>query len=322
MTSGDVSAVLELLGIRLARLRPDLSVCGSPDRCLERTAAEDAQGNLWVVERHHLSEAARKQSVAAAEAHLAAQLPEVRAPLAFAPGRFLAERDGGAWQVRPYFAGVALDRPGFAFDGWRGEALAGLLVRFRAASAGLPAPGRDAGAAAPGPFSLADFVRGLMDTLRDRRRPLFERLHPAAVALERELFPALAGLPEAFAHGDFHPLNVVWGPAGINALVDFEFCGPRPETYDAALLVGCVGMEDPRALGADLVLRFVGRLGAEAGFSAAGWRSFPALVAGLRFAWLSEWLRRDDREMIDLEAVYIGLLMERREALARAWGRG
>jgi len=42
-------------------------------------------------------------------------------------------------------------------------------------------------------------------------------------------------------------------------------------------------------------------------------------VLALRFAWLSDWLRRGDREMIDLEAVYIGLLLGEREALERAW---
>jgi homoserine kinase type II len=40
----------------------------------------------------------------------------------------------------------------------------------------------------------------------------------------------------------------------------------------------------------------------------------------LRFAWLSEWLRRDDREMVDLEAVFIGLLLENRETLEKGWG--
>jgi hypothetical protein len=30
-------------------------------------------------------------------------------------------------------------------------------------------------------------------------------------------------------------------------------------------------------------------------------------------------LRREDREMVNLEAVFIGLLLENREALAEAW---
>jgi homoserine kinase type II len=55
-----------------------------------------------------------------------------------------------------------------------------------------------------------------------------------------------------------------------------------------------------------------------AGYAEAGWACFPDLVAGTRFAWLSDWLRRDDREMVDLEAVLIGLLVEGRSVLARA----
>jgi len=40
---------------------------------------------------------------------------------------------------------------------------------------------------------------------------------------------------------------------GAEALIDWEFCGLRPEMYDAALVVGCLGMEDPRSLTGDLV---------------------------------------------------------------------
>lgn len=68
----------------------------------------------------------------------------------------------------------------------------------------------------------------------------------------------------------------------------------------------------------DLVKSLLARLKAGAGYSAAGWESFPHMVLGLRFAWLSDWLRRDDREMVDLEAVFIDLLLENREALLEA----
>ena len=313
MKAESAAAVLKTLDIELARLRPDLPLAGSPERCLERAAAEDSRGGLWVVERHAPAAAARKQEIAAAAAHLAARLPEVRPWLAFAPGRFVDAYDGGAWQVSRFVPGVPLDRPSYAFEGWRGEALAGLLVRFRAAAQG--SPGREDAAA----FSLPAFVRDLMGKIADRDRPLFERLFPAVLHVERRLFPRLAAVPAAFAHGDFHPLNVIWSETGINGLVDFEFCGYRPETYDAAVLTGCLGMEDPRCLTKDLVVRLVRRLRAEAGYANEAWAVFPDLVLALRFAWLSDWLRRDDREMVDLEAVYIGLLLDRRDALERAW---
>jgi homoserine kinase type II len=313
MDPTNVAAVFGRFGLELGRLRPDLPLAGSPERCLERTGAEDTRGRLWVVERHDPATAARKEEIAAAAAFLAARLPEVKPWRSCAPGRTVAEHGGGAWQVSPFVPGTPLDRPAYALEGWRGEALADLLVRFRAAAVGAPR-GDTAGG-----FSLAGFVRDLLGKVGDRNRPLFERVYPAVLRLERHLFPALGAIPEAFCHGDFHPLNVIWSPAGIDALIDLEFCGYRTEAYDAAILVGCLGMEDPRCLTKDLVKTFLGRLRAGAGFSEAVWERFPDLVLALRFAWLSDWLRRDDREMVDLEAVYIGLLLENRDVLERAW---
>jgi homoserine kinase type II len=312
MTKDDIAATLDLLGIVSARPRPDLAITGSPERCLERAAAESVDGRLWIVEKHAPRMAARKQEIAEAAAFLAARLPEVRPWLAFSPGRFVIEREDGAWQVSPYVPGEVLDRPAYAFEGWRGEALADLLIRLRRAAAGLP-PG--AGKAAP--LSLPGFIRDLFGKIRARERPLFERLYPALVRLERGLFRELDLVPTRFSHGDFHPLNVVWSRSGINALIDLEFCGLRPETYDAAMLVGCLGMEDPRALEGDLVATLLARLKEGAGYAEEGWACFADLVLGLRFAWLSDWLRRGDREMVELEAVFIGLLLEGRATLER-----
>lgn len=313
MTDQEITLILARLGLAFARVRPDLPLAGSPDRSLERRAVESADGRPWVVEKHHPRDAARKQDIAQAVARLAERLPEARPWLAFAPGRFVTEHEDGAWQVSPYVAGVALDRPAYAFEAWRGEALAGLLVRFRAAAEGLAGP--DGSPA----LSLPAFIRGLFGKLSDRRRPLFEKLYPALLSLEKGLFPTLDAIPARFSHGDFHPLNMIWSERGIEALIDFEFCGLRPETYDAALLVGCLGMEDPQALVGGLVRTLIARLKAGAGYAPAAWERFPDLVLALRFAWLSDWLRRDDREMVDLEAVFIGLLLENREALERAW---
>jgi len=46
---------------------------------------------------------------------------------------------------------------------------------------------------------------------------------------------------------------------------------------------------------------------------------FPDFVVALRFAWLSEWLRRDDVEMIALELDYMDLLIEHRGRLRSLW---
>jgi len=313
MKNEDISAVLGLLGMTLSRVRPDVPIAGSPERSLERTVVEDRESRLWILERLDTRTVARKTEIAAALAVLGGRLPEVKPYLAFAPGRFIAEHAGGAWQAAPYVAGIPLERPGFAFEAWRGGVLADLLIRLRKAARDMP--GQEGAEA----FPLAGFVRDLVGKLRNRERPLLDRVYPAVLHLERGLFPKLGLVPAAFSHGDFHPLNMIWSPTGVDALIDGEFCGFRPETYDAALLVGCLGMEDPRCLSGELVRNLVSRLRAGAGYSEAGWEGFFDLVLAVRFAWLSDWLRREDREMVDLEAVFIGLLLEKREALAEAW---
>lgn len=115
-------------------------------------------------------------------------------------------------------------------------------------------------------------------------------------------------LPVRFCHGDYHPLNVIWSASGINAVIDWEFLGHKPEIYDVAMMIGCLGMEKPQSLTGDLVFEFVKRL-KESG-----------LIAKKSWAWLSDWLKRSDQEMIDLEAVYIQLLLDNREIFIRSWG--
>jgi homoserine kinase type II len=42
-------------------------------------------------------------------------------------------------------------------------------------------------------------------------------------------------------------------------------------------------------------------------------------VIAIRFAWLSEWLRKRDMEMVELEIVYLKLLVQNRNILKEAW---
>jgi len=309
----DIDSVLECWGIAPARVRLDIPIPGSPERSLGRNVIEDGAGRLWLLERLDPRAAARKQEIAEAVAFIGTRMAEAKPYLAYEPGRFVLEREDFAWQVSPYVSGLALDRPGFAFEAWRGGVLAGLAARLREAVKDMP------NAASGQVLPLDRFIGDLTEKVRLREPALFVRLGPAVGTLREKLFPRLAALPKAFCHGDFHPLNMIWSGTGVEALIDWEFCGPRPEMYDAALLVGCLGMEDPRALEGGLVRELVSGLRARAGYAAESWQVFPELVLALRFAWLSDWLRRGDAEMVDLETVFIGLLCGGRAALERAW---
>ena len=127
-------------------------------------------------------------------------------------------------------------------------------------------------------------------------------------------------LPQGFCHGDYHPLNVIWSTNGINAVIDWEFCGYKPEIYDVANLIGCIGMEDPESLFGDFIAELIQRLRQAKLFSDLSWRYLLEFIVALRFAWLSEWLRKFDKDMIELEQVYMRLLIENKEKLMHSWG--
>jgi len=308
-----IAGILDLWGIRPARLRPDLEPAGSPERTLARRVCQDGENRLYLLEEISFLNLGRKIEIAETLAALGRRLPEVQAPLPLSEGKFIAESDERFWQLRPFIEGVPLRRPEYAGEGWRGPVLADFLVRMKAAAAAISRP--DPGEA----FSPAGFIRSLEPKIRERGDGLHARIMPAFQHLETAYFPAEPALPASFAHGDFHPLNIVWAPDGIRAVVDWEFCGIKPEMYDAALLVGCLGMENPKYLAGDFVYGLLDSLRETAGYNPESRGAFFDLVLALRFAWLSDWLRRCDDEMIDLEAVFIGLLLANREFFIRNW---
>ena len=74
-------------------------------------------------------------------------------------------------------------------------------------------------------------------------------------------------------------------------------------------------MEDQQSLGGPFVHRLVSRLRRSDLFSDESWDALPDLMLAIRFAWLSEWMRKNDQPMIRLEADYMSLLSEHRQNL-------
>ena len=256
----------------------------------------------------------RKREIAAAVEYLAGQgLAGVHPYLRNRDGDFITKAAGGFWQVSPFIDGVELKRPEYTLEAWRGRALARFLIDMKEKSEGIPfgKPGR--------PFSIAEFTRDLMARMT-RHNP--ERAAAAQKPyhhVEKHLFPAHDRLPVAFCHGDAHPINVIWGDEQIRGVIDWEFSGYKPDIYDAALVVGCIGMEDPESLAGPLVMAFIEELRAAGCFDVSGFAVLPEFVIALRFAWLSEWLRKKDEEMVEMETDYLHLLLDDREKLRRFW---
>ena len=303
---------LPLWGLTPGRERDDILLPGSPERCVARAAVEDADGCVWMMERLFPGQFDRRERIGESLALLQSHGLPVPAYLPGPDGRYAVETDGCHWQISPFVPGDPLPQPDFIDDVERGEHLARFMAGLTRAGTSIRLFDAEP------PFILEDYVNELMAAMAPRRPEIHEALLPVLGVLA-PLFEAWHDLPATLAQGDFHPLNVIWRGQSVAAVVDWEFTGVRPALFDAANCLGCVGIEDPSALVNGLSAGLLRALRDEEALPPASLALLPELVLGMRFAWMSEWLRKKDEEMGVLELRYMRLLANSLDTLLPAW---
>ena len=292
------------------RWRVDLPLAGSPERTIWRRVVEATDNRLFVLEKIPSTLYARKRQIISTlnELHRRglSQIIPYQPDTAGDPLPFIQH---GLWQLSPFVDGIDLDRPVYTMDSWRGDVTADFLIQLNTICSQAPS------AFDTPTFSIADYVEGLFTTLTQQNPTIADRYRSFIEHLEGHFNVVHDDLPTAFCHGDYHPVNMIWGEKPIRAVIDWEFCGIKPEAYDLANLLGCLGMEDPQSLAGPWVQRLVKRLRRSRIYSDESWEALPDLMLAIRFAWLSEWMRKEDWPMIRLEADFMSLLLGQRQDL-------
>lgn len=309
----DYASLSSAWGIHFDALDSVAQVEGSPERAAARAVIRDASGARWILEQIDSDNMARKQQVAEQLSALAA-LEQIHPYRRTSDGSFFQtlegkKGEGSAFMLRSYVEGVALQRPGYLDDLWRMDAMADFLIQLRSRSAGCSGP----------VFSMCDYAQKRMTVWRGRYSKLADKLGPSFQTLEKTFFKIHDQLPVAFCHGDYHPLNMVWGSDSIRSVIDWEFCGMKPELYDVALLLGCIGFEDPDNLLREPVVRLIHRLRAAGFGEEISWENLFGLMASIRYGWMSEWIRRSDLEARQMEAVFIDILVDQKDYISNHW---
>ena len=278
-------------------IEPGDSLQGSPRRVLERYIVK--ADDRYILEKVSWIKRKRREEQANILEILVNDGLPVERYLRAMDGAFIVEKDG-LWMLKEYVNGAELRRPLFLKDGWRGKIAAEFLLRMRSLS-------KKDGIDVEGPH-LPSFIEGLMKRLERKMPDVRTSLEDAYDSI-LPLLQRWDAMPSSFSHGDYHPINIIWGEEKINAVIDWEFTGRKPELYDAASMLGCIGIEDADGLFSPFAGEFVGTL-KKGDFSESSWELLPELILATRFAWLDEWMRNRDEEMLGTELEYMAVLSE------------
>ena len=300
--------------LKLKKVRKDIPIAGSPERCEFRVVIEDQDDRLFICERISHAAYEHKMRIIKTLEYLARQ--NLRFIQPYIPNRkreYIARNNHGLWQLTRFVDGVPLKRPEYVIHRWRGIVLADFLIKLNKKSPGIDHvfPMQS--------FSIIDYIYELIDTIGIHEPELRISINPMVGFLEKSFVGVHDTFPQSFCHGDYHPLNIIWSTNGIHAVIVWEFCGYKPEIYDVANLMGCIGMEDPESLFGGLIAEFIQCLRQAKLYSELSWQHLLEFMVALRFAWLSEWLRKSDKEMIELEQVYMRLLIENKKKMMHSW---
>jgi homoserine kinase type II len=304
----------EQWGICFKQVRQDFDLQGSPERSLSRAVIETVSGDLFLLEKFSSEKFIVRKRVSRTIDHLNRHgLDQALGGKRTRQGEFLPFFKGNCFQLSPFLDSTGLARPDWLGAAEIGNNMALFLIQMHRASRGLPDQ-----LLLPS-FSIKDYIFKLFAQMREHEPRMADRYSPFLDFLGTHFMGAHDRLPQIFCHGDFHPLNVLWDRYRIRAVIDWEFTGLKPDCYDAANLVGCAGIENPEGLGMPMVTTFLGKIRSAGIISPIGWQYFPEYVLALRFAWLSEWLRKKDSEMLALEAAFMGVLIRHMEELRSIW---
>lgn len=313
MTDEEIQYIIAKYGLNFQKTRKELALFGSPERTEYRAVFEDDKGKLYILEEIAAKRLPKKLQICKILQQLKTQNPKL--PIEpylenFYDTQIIFENQK-YFQIQPYVVGIKLDREKYLDEAWRGKAAAKFLLELRKTALQCQTETEE--------FSLKKYVAEIIKTIEKHNPEILPKIQKIVNSLEEDLFQNYEKMPTAFCHGDYHPLNIIWSKKGIANIIDWEFCSEKVELYDAANMVGCLGMENPETLKKPIVKNFITDLKRSNLFATESWNNFPTLILALRFAWLSEWLRFKDQKIIQMEINYMQLLLENQANFQRIW---
>jgi len=290
--------------LRFEQIREDLTPSGSPNRTVRRFTAA-ANGKLYIAEGFDPRKKAHQQTINNTLEYLAGKaavnwaVPYLRT----SEGNHGVFADNCFWQLRPWIEADPLPRSSLGENTGYASMWCNILLDLKNASANSGFPHQ-----LSTPFRFRNYLPTL-SAFAARKMPQISTELNRLISALKPFLDIEDSLPLAFAHGDFHPGNILISGDRVQSVIDWEFCGMKCAGYDLALLMGCLGADDPGWLdGAafDFLLRFLKKHNY---LPQEMWHRMPELIAAVRLGWLGEWIDLGDQKLAVSELEYIRFLL-------------
>ena len=281
-------------------------ITGSPNRSETRFIFSDQNGRSHIAEGYNLrKKASQIRQNRMLEFFAGNSLTGIYPFYRTLSGDHGAEYGGLFWQIRPYIPAENIPRNLLPELSEHGFLWAEFLLQLKhiISQADNPPPMPNE------PFFMANFLPQLFN-LAERKMPSvagkireFERLLAPFFKWERQA-------EKMFAHGDFHPGNILLGSNSIKTVIDWEFAGMKFPGYDMALLIGCLAMDHPQNLDSPAVRALQDTLCRNDFMPDSAWEFLPQMIASTRLGWLGEWLSMDEEALVLQEIALLSILLE------------
>jgi len=208
MIEPDYKQLLRAWDLKFSELDASVQIEGSPERTAARAVVCDSSGKRWILEQITEDNLPRKREITDQLAALSiAGLKKIHPWKKTQANSFFQTLEKSHWMLRPYVDGIQLDRETYLSELWRMDTMADFLIQLRTHTAEWSGP----------VFSIAEYAEHRMTVWRERYPQLTEKLERSFFKLKQNFFPVHDLLPVAFCHGDYHPLNMVWGEQSIRS---------------------------------------------------------------------------------------------------------
>jgi homoserine kinase type II len=336
METEEIKKIVKSFGIEFSKINDskESEIYGSPERVSTRIRFFDVSGSEYILDRFDHAEKEHKQNIISFIDGLYGTAIEPILPKYISLNQDINKNDEyhincpkiltfdkNCFQLSKFILGKPLLRPDYIYDKNYSNSLSSTLINLRKSidsiysydflnkkitnkSNGMIIKPKD--------FDLFYEV--------DSTTKKFHRISSIRKRLYDNVFFSYEKLPKKICHGDLHPINIIWGGEtcqDIIGVIDWEFFGIRPEGYDLANLLGCIGIENPYAIESGLFMELAKKIKSHGILSDNSFMHLIDLIVLNRFFWMNEWLRKKDHEMIELELKYMEYLLDNRDRLTK-----